>query len=49
MDVKTAFPYRMINQLVYIQISKSLKTTVNKEIVCKLLKIFYDLNQIPKL
>lgn len=43
MDIKTAFLYRMINQLVYIQISKGLKSSANKEMVCKLLKALYDL------
>ena len=49
MDVKTAFLYGLINQLIYIKISKGTKTKVNKNIVCKLLKVLYGLKQSPRL
>ena len=49
MNVKTAFLYRMIDQLAYVQISKGSETTANKRIVCKLLKALYGLKQAPRL
>ncbi len=49
MDVQPAFFYEMINQLVYVQISKGSEDATNKEIVCKLLKAFYGLKQAPRL
>lgn len=42
-DVKTAFLYNLINQLVYIEMSKGTKTKTNRDIVCKLLKALYGL------
>lgn len=39
----------MIDQLVYIQISKDLKISINKKMVYKLLKAFYRLKQASKL
>lgn len=48
-DIKTAFLYVMIDQLVYIQISKSLETNTNKRMVYKLLKALYYLKQAPRL
>lgn len=42
-DIKTAFLYDLINQLVYVQILKGLEDATNKEIVCKLLKTLYEL------
>lgn len=44
-DVKTTFLYSFFHQLIYIKISKSSETEVIKNIVCKLLKILYDLKQ----
>ncbi len=41
-DIKIAFLYRLVNQLVYIQIQKSSETIANKEMVCKLLRVFYN-------
>lgn len=48
-DIKTAFLYGLINQLIYVQISKGLETNVNKKMVCKLLKALYGLKQAPRL
>ena len=48
-DVKTAFFYGMMDQLVYVQIPKGLETTANKKMVCKLLKTLYGLKQAPRL
>lgn len=45
MDVKVVILYKMINQLVYVQIPKYLETNVNKKIVCKFLKVIYGLKQ----
>ncbi len=49
MDVKTAFLYRIINQLVYLQIRKGSEDATNKGMVCKLLKALYGLKQAPRL
>lgn len=49
MDVKTIFLYIIIDQLVYIQISKSSETSANKRMTCKLLKVLYNLKQALKL
>ncbi len=49
MDVRTAFLYRMINQLVHVQILKGSEDVTNKEIVCKLLKALYGLKQALRL
>ncbi len=49
MDVKTAFLYELIDQLVYVQILKGSKISANKNMVCKLLKALYGLKQAPKL
>ena len=49
MDVKTAFLYDLINQLVYVDISKGSETELNRDIVCKLLKALYGLKQSPPL
>lgn len=43
MDIKTAFFYRLINQLVYVQILKGFETATNKSMVYKLLKALYGL------
>lgn len=42
-DIKTAFLYGFINQLVYVEISKGIKSKNNLNIVCKLLKALYGL------
>lgn len=44
-----AFLYRLINQLVYVWISKSSEIVANKSMVCKLFKAFYTLKQALKL
>ena len=49
MNVKTAFLYRFINQLVYVEIPKSIKIKPNCNLVCKLLKALYGLKQSPRL
>lgn len=49
MDIKTTFLYGLINQLIYIDILKRLETEANQDMVCKLLKVFYDLKQSPHL
>ena len=48
MDVKTAFLYGIIDQLVYMQIPKGLETTANTEMACKFLKTLYALNQAAR-
>lgn len=47
-DVKTAFLYRLINQLIYVKIPKGTKTEANKNMVCRLLKALYGLKQSPR-
>ena len=49
MDVKTAFLYSLIDQLVYIEIPKRIKTEANQNMVCKLLKVLYVLKQSSRL
>lgn len=46
-DVKTAFYYGLIDQLVYVEISKGIETKANRNMVCKLLKTLYGLKQSP--
>lgn len=48
-DVKTAFFYGLIDQFIYIKLSKDMKTEVNKNMICKLLKALYGLKQFPRL
>ena len=43
MNVKTTFLYRLINQLVYMEIPKGKKSEDNQNMVCKLLKALYGL------
>ena len=38
MDVKTAFLYGLIDQLIYVEILKGTETEANKNMVCKLFK-----------
>lgn len=49
LDIKTAFFYKLINQLVYVQISKGFETVGNKGMVYKLFKAFYGLKKSFKL
>lgn len=49
MDVKTAFLYRLIDQLIYVEMPKGTETEANKNMVCKLLKALYGLKQSPRL
>ncbi len=49
MDVKTAFLYGFIDQLVYVDIPKGSETETNQGMVCKLLKALYGLKQSPRL
>ncbi len=44
-DIKIVFLYDFINQLVYVEMLKETKTIANRDIMCKLLKVFYDLKQ----
>lgn len=48
-DIKIAFLYGIINQLVYVQIPKGSENSTNKGMVCKFLKVLYGLKQAPKL
>lgn len=41
-NIKTIFFYGFINQFIYIKILKGTKLEKNQNIVCKLLKDFYD-------
>lgn len=45
MDVKTAFLYGLIDQLIYVEIPKGSEDQTNKAKVCKLLKALYGLKQ----
>lgn len=49
LDIKTAFLYGLIDQLVYVQVLKSSKTQATKGLVCKLLKALYNLKQTPRI
>lgn len=49
MDVKTAFLYGLIDQLIYVEIPKGTETEETKNMVCKLLKALYGLKQSPRL
>ena len=49
MDVKTAFLYGLIDQLVHVEIPKGTETKANRNMVCKLLKALYGLKQFPRL
>lgn len=49
MDVKMAFLYGLIDQLVYVQIPKGSEDSTNKKMVCKLLKALYGLKQASRL
>lgn len=49
MDVKTAFLYGLIDQLIYVEIPKGTESESNQNMVCKLLKALYSLKQSPRL
>lgn len=49
MDLKTAFLYGLIDQLVYVEIPKGTESGKNRDMVCKLLKALYGLKQSPRL
>ncbi len=49
MDVKTAFLYGLIDQLVYVEIPKGTESEDNRNMVCKLLKALYGLKQSLRL
>lgn len=49
MDVKTAFLYGLIDQLIYVEIPKGTETEANKNMMCRLLKPLYGLKQSPRL
>lgn len=49
MDVKTAFLYGLIDQLIYVKMPKGTEMKANKNMVCKLLKALYSLKQLPRL
>lgn len=48
-NIKTAFLYSLIDQLVYVNIPKRSEIEANRDMVCKLLKAFYGLKQLPQL
>lgn len=47
-DIKTVFLYKLIHQLVYINIPKGSESKAIQEMVCKLAKVFYSLKQAPR-
>lgn len=49
MDVKTAFLYGLIDQLIYVELPKGTETEATKNMVCKLLNALYGLKQSPRL
>lgn len=49
MDVKTAFLYGLIDQLIYVKLPKGTETETTKHMVCKLLKALYELKQSLRL
>ena len=46
-NIKTAFLYGLINQLVYMEIPKGIESEDNQNMVYKLLKAIYGLKQSP--
>lgn len=48
MDIKTIFFYKKINKLLFLEILKSYYNNT-KNMVCKLNKVFYRLNQSPQI
>lgn len=49
MDMKTAFLYGLIDQLIYVKIPKDTETSITRKLVCKLYKTLYRLKQSPRL
>lgn len=49
MDVKTAFLYGLIDQLIYIEQPKGTETKETQDFVCQLHKALYGLKQSPRL
>ncbi len=49
MDIKIAFLYDLINQLIYMKQPKDTDSEATKNMICKLLKAFYGLKQSPHL
>ncbi len=49
MDVKTAFLYGLINQLIYVEKAKDIETKETQGFVCQLHKTLYSLKQSPRL
>lgn len=48
-DVKTAFLYSLIDQLIYVEVPKGTESESNRNMVCKLFKALYGLKQSPRL
>ena len=48
-DIKTAFLYGFIDQLIYVELLKGMETKMNKNMVYMLLKALYNLKQSPRL
>ncbi len=48
-DIKTAFLYGLIDQLIYIEMPKRTETDTNNNMVCKLFKALYSLKQSLRL
>lgn len=48
-DVKTAFLYSFIDQLIYVEISRRIETSANKNMIYRLLKALYNLKQSSQL
>lgn len=49
MDIKTIFLYSLTDQLIYIEMPKSIKTYKKRDIVYILFKAFYNLNKLSQL
>lgn len=49
MDVKTAFLYGLIDQLIYVEQPKGTETKEMRGFICQLHKALYGLKQSPKL
>lgn len=49
MDVKTAFLYGLIDQLIYVEKPKGTETNATRDMICKLPNALYGLKQSPRL
>lgn len=49
MDIKSAFLYGLIDQLIYVKLPKGTETEGTRDMVCKLLKALYGLKKSPRL